>query len=170
MRAKEALAHKDTAIIPLRVGDERTSMELTYEQLKELCAPIIENLRQCCKRALEKAKLQPSEIDMVALVGGSTRLRFIPELVLEIFGKDPVTDLNPDLAVAEGAAIVAASYFGKPNQEIIVEGKKYLAAAVRPQITIAPRDLCLAVITKEDHGDREEYNVPIIPACSKLPY
>jgi molecular chaperone DnaK (HSP70) len=168
--SKEALAHKDTAVIPLRIGNERTSMELTYDQLKELCAPIIENLRQCCKRALEKANLQPSEIDTVALVGGSTRLRFIPELAREIFGKDPVTDLDPDLAVAKGASIVAAAYFGKPNQEIIVEGKKYLAAAVRPQITIAPRDLCVAVITKKDQGDENEYNEPLIPAGSKLPY
>jgi molecular chaperone DnaK (HSP70) len=168
--AKEALAHKDATIIPLRIGDERTSMELTYDQLKELCAPIIENLRRCCKRALEKAKLQPCEIDTVVLVGGSTRLRFIPDIVREIFGKDAVTDVDPDFAVAKGAAIVAASYFGKPNREIIVEGKRYLASAVKPQTMIAPRDLCVAVITKEDHGDREEYNVPIIPAGSKLSY
>jgi len=168
--AKEALAHKDTAVIPLRVGSERTSMELTYDRLKELCSPVIENLRLCCKRALEKAKLQPSEIDTVALVGGSIRLRFIPELAREIFGKDPVTDIDPDLAVAKGAAIVAAAYFGEPNRQIIVEGKRYLAAAVRPQITIAPRDLCVAVITKKDQGDENEYNVPIIPAGSKLPY
>ena len=168
--SKEALGHKDTAVITLRIGDERTSMELTYEQLKELCAPIIENLRQCCKRALEKAKLQPSEIDTVVLVGGSTRLRFIPDIVREIFGKDAVTDVDPDFAVAKGAAIVAASYFGKPNREIIVEGKRYLASTVKPQTMIAPRDLCVAVITKKDKGDENEYNEPIIPAGSKLPY
>jgi len=72
--AKEALTHKDTAIIPLRIGNERVSMELTYQRLKELRSPIIDNLRQCCKRALEKGKLAPSQIDKVVLVGGSTRL------------------------------------------------------------------------------------------------
>jgi len=168
--AKEALAHKDTAVIPLRIGNERTSMELTYERLKDLCAPIIEDLRQCCKKALEKAKLQPSEINTVVLVGGSTRLRFIPELVREIFGKDPVTDIDPDLAVARGAAIVAATYFGEPDREIIVEGRRYLASAVRPQTTIAARHLCVAAVTKKEQGDMKEYNVPIIPAGSKLPY
>jgi molecular chaperone DnaK len=168
--AKEMLAHKDSAIIPLRIGDERISMELTYQRLKELCGPIIDNLRQCCKKAMEKANLQPSQIEKVVLVGGSTRLRFIRELVAETFGKEPVGDTDPDTAVARGAAIIAAAYFGPPNRELIVEGKKYLASAVRPQKTISPRDLCVAAITKEQIGDKSEYNVPIIPAGSKLPY
>jgi len=169
-QAKETLARRDTAVIPLRIGETRTSMELTYDQLKELCHDIIENLRQCCQRALEKAKLQPSQIDTVLLVGGSTRLRFVPELVREIFGKDPVTDADPDMTVAKGAAIVSAACFGKPDQTILVENRKYLASAVRPQITIAPRDLCVAVVRKKNNGDREEYNVPIIPVGSRLPY
>lgn len=168
--AKEALARRDTAVIPLRIGEQRTSMELTYDQLKEQCEDIIEDLRQCCKRALEKAELNASEIDAILLVGGSTRLRFIPELVREIFGKDPVTDADPDRTVASGAAIVAAACFGKPNQEIIVENKKYLASAVRPQTTIAPRDLCVAAVTRKGGGDTDEYNVAIIPAGSRLPY
>lgn len=168
--AKETLARRDTAIVPVRIGEQRTSMQLSYDQLKELCRDIIENLRQCCKRAMKKAKLQPSEIDTVLLVGGSTRLRFVPELVQEIFGKDPVTDADPDLTVAKGAAIVSAACFGKPDQTILVENRKYLASAVRPQITIAPRDLCVAVVRRKNNGDRDEYNVPIIPAGSRLPY
>jgi len=168
--AKENLSRRDTAVIPLRIGDKRMSMELTYGQLKELCGEIIENLRQCCKRATAKAKLQPSEIDVILLVGGSTRLRFVPEIVREVFGKDPMTDADPDLTVAKGAAIVAAAYFGKPDQPILVGPNRYLASAVRPQTTIAPRDLCLAVIKDEDQNDREEHNVPIIPAGTHLPY
>jgi len=168
-QAKKTLARKDTAVIPLRIGNERTSTELTYEQLTELCAPIIENLLQCCKRALEKACLTPEQIDIVLIVGGSSRLRFVPKIVKEIFGKDPVTDTDPDLAVAKGNAIIAAAYFAKPNQEILVEGRKYIASAIRDR-QIAARDLCIAAITKEDKGDRREYNVAIIPSGSKLPF
>ena len=168
--AKENLSRRDTAIIPLRIGDKRMSMELTYGQLKEICGDIIENLRQCCKRALEKAKLQPSEIDVILLVGGSTRLRFVPEIVREVFGKDPMTDADPDLTVAKGAAIVAAAYFGKPDQPILVGKNRYLASAVRPQTTIAPRDLCVAVIKHEGQNGEGEYNVPIIQAGAHLPY
>lgn len=168
--AKEVLARRDKTVIPLRIGEKRMSMELTYEQLKSLCQDIIETLRQCLKRVLQKANLDPTEIDTVLLVGGSTRLRFVPELVREVFGQDPMTDADPDLTVARGAAIVAAAYFGKPDQPIVVEGQRYLAAAVRPQKTIAPRDLCVAAITDKDPADRREYNVPIIPAGSALPY
>jgi molecular chaperone DnaK len=167
--AKETLARRETAIVPLRIGDKRMSMELSYGQLKKLCGDIIDNLRQCCQRALEKAGLQPSQIDTVLLVGGSTRLRFLPELVREIFGKDAVTDADPDLTVARGAAILAAACFGRPDQTILVEDKKYLASAVRPQTTIAPRDLCVAAITLKK-GSKGERNVPIIPAGSHLPF
>jgi molecular chaperone DnaK len=70
--AKETLARRDSAIIPLKIGDKRTSFELTYQQLKECSFPVIDILRQCCQKALKKAGLNPSQIDKVLLVGGST--------------------------------------------------------------------------------------------------
>ena len=167
--AKETLSRKDSTVIPLRIGNERTSMEITYEQLKEYSAPVIETLKQGCRRALKKAGLEPSEINKVVLVGGSTRLRFVHDVVQEVFGQEPVGDTDPDLAVVKGAAIVAAAHYGKPDGEIIVDGKIYLASSVKPR-PIAPRDLCVAAITKEHEGDIDEYNVPIITANSKLPY
>jgi len=167
--AKEILARKDTAVIPLRIGNERTSMEVTYEQLKEYCADIIVTLCNCCQRALEKANLTPDQIDNVLIVGGSSRLRFVPEIVKEIFGKDPVTDTDPDLAVAKGNAVIAAAHFAKSNQKILYEGRIYLASAINDR-QIAARDLCVAAINMEEHGDKNEYNFAIIPAGAKLPY
>lgn len=167
--AKETLSRRDTAIIPLRIGNEWTSIQLTYEKLKELSFPIIDTLRKCCQKALKKADLKPSDIDKVLLVGGSTRLPFVAEIVRDSFGKDPVTDTDPDLAVARGAAITAAAYFGKHDEEILVDGRLYLASSIKPQ-AIAPRDLCVAAITRKEQGDTREYNVPIIPAGSKLLY
>ena len=168
-QAKETLARKDTAIIPLKLGNERTSMEVTYELLKECSADVIATLRNCCQRVLEKADLTAEKIDNVLIVGGSIRLRFVQDIVKDIFGKDPVTDTDPDLAVAKGNAIIAAAHFAKPNQEILVEGRKYIASAINDR-QIAARDLCIAAITKEDKGDRREYNVAIIPSGSKLPF
>ena len=167
--AKEALARKDKTVIPLRIGCERTSIELTYDQLKEYSAPVIKILRQCCQRALEKAELQPSQIDKVILVGGSTRLRFVQEIIKDIFGQDPVTDTDPDLAVAKGAAILAATHYGRAGQQIVVEGRKYLAGAIKTR-QIAARDLCVAAIVKKNEDETNERNIPIIPASSKLPY
>jgi molecular chaperone DnaK (HSP70) len=53
---------------------------------------------------------------------------------------------------------------------MLVDGKKDLCSAIRPQTTIAPRDLCVAAITRKSQGDANEYNVVIIPAAAKLPY
>jgi molecular chaperone DnaK (HSP70) len=167
--AKEALARKDKAIIPLRIGAERTSMEFTYDQLKEWSAPVIEILSKCPQRALEKAGLQPSQIDKIVKVGGSTRLKFVTEIIKDVFGQDPVTDTDPDLAVAKGAAILAATHYGRAGEQIVVEGRRYLAGAIKTQ-QIAARDLCVAAIVKKGKGDAKERNVPIIPASSKLPY
>jgi molecular chaperone DnaK len=168
-QAKELLARKDTALIPLKIADVRTSMQITYEQLKEYSSPVIQTLKDCCKRAIEKSGLKPEQIESVLTVGGSSRLRFVPEIVKEIFGKDPVTDTDPDMAVAKGNAIIAAAHFAAPDEQIIVEGTRYLASVIKDH-KIAARDLCLAVVTKEDQGDHTEYNSAIIPAGSKLPF
>lgn len=166
-QAKELLAHKDTAIVPMRAGGKRFSMEVTYEQMKQWSAATIETLRNCCKRALEKAG--SVKIDKVVLVGGSSRLRFVPEIVKDIFGQDPVCDTDPDLAVVRGNAILAAAHFSESDGELMIEGKRYLASSIRPG-QIAGRALCVAAITKEETGDLREYNAPIIPSGAKLPY
>ena len=168
-QAKEMLAHKDTAIIPLRVGSDRFSMEITYDQLKEYSGDVIETLRGCCMRVLQKADLNPSEIGDIVLIGGSSRLRFVLEIVKDVFGKEPVTDTDPDMAVAKGDAILATAYFAKSDSELMIEGRKYLASSIKPS-QIAGRDLCVAAITQRSGGDSKEYNVPIIPSGAKLPF
>ncbi|MCD4831697.1 MAG: Hsp70 family protein [Anaerohalosphaeraceae bacterium] len=168
-QAKETLAQKDTALIPLKIGDKRTSLELTCEQLKECAVDEIKTLTDCCKKVLKKANLQPSDIGKILTVGGSSRLRFIPEIIKIVFGKEPVSDTDLDLAVAKGNAIIAAVHFGEPDEEIIIEGQKFLTSAIKT-LQIAVRDLCVAAVTKRDQGDMNLYNAPIIPAGSKLPF
>lgn len=168
-QAKEMLAHKDVAIIPLRVGNDRFSMEITYEQMQAWSSEIIETLRSCCKRALEKAGIKSSDLAKIVLIGGSSRLRFVPEIIKNVFGQQPYTDTDPDMAVAKGNAILAAAYFAESGSELLIEGKRHLASVIKPS-QIAGRDLCVAAITKKDSGDNKEYNVPIIPSGAKLPY
>ena len=169
-QAKEMLAHKDTVIIPLRVGSDRFSMEITYDQLKEYSGEVIKTLRDCCTRVLQKENLNPSEIDNVVLIGGSGRLRFVPEIIKDIFGKEPVTDTDPDMAVAKGNAILAAAYFAKSGSELMIGGRKYLTDVINSSRQIAGRDLCVAAITGKSGDGRTEYNCPIIPSGAKLPF
>jgi len=168
-QAKEMLAHKDTAIIPLRVGIDRFSMEITYDQLKEYSGEVIETLRNCCNRVLQKADITPCEIGDIVLIGGASRSRFVPEIVKDIFGKEPVTDTDPDMAVAKGNAILAAAYFSAPGSILSVGKHRYLASSIKPT-QIAGRDLCVAAITEKSGDVNTEYNCPIIPSGAKLPF
>ena len=84
---------------------ERT---LTRSQLNQLTQDLIEALVPPVMRALQDAKLSPSQVDKILLVGGSTRMPAVQEKIREIFGKEPTKGVNPDEAVAIGAAIQAA--------------------------------------------------------------
>jgi molecular chaperone DnaK (HSP70) len=76
-------------------------------QLEALIAPIVERTLGPCRQALADAELQPSQIDEVVLVGGSTRIPLVRRKVEELFGRKPHSELNPDEVVALGAAVQA---------------------------------------------------------------
>ena len=81
---------------------------LTRAKFEELSDELIERCKKPCFEALEAAHLKPEEIDEVILVGGSTRIPAIQNLVKTVFGKEPSKSVNPDEAVSLGAAIQGA--------------------------------------------------------------
>ncbi|MBP8303816.1 MAG: molecular chaperone DnaK [Phycisphaerae bacterium] len=93
-------------------GPKHLQMALTRSTFESLCEHVFERLRNPCRKALEDAKLRPSEVEEVLLVGGSTRIPKVGQIVKEIFGKEPNRSLNPDEVVAMGAAIQAAVLAG----------------------------------------------------------
>ena len=80
---------------------------LARAELDALIRPVIDRTLVPCRQALADAGLEPSQIDDVVLVGGSTRMPLVRHLVGELFGRTPHTDLNPDEVVALGAAVQA---------------------------------------------------------------
>jgi len=86
-------------------GPKHLVMKLTRGKFEQMCMDIFERSRKPCELALKDAGLSPSDISEVILVGGSTRIPAIQKLVKEIFGKEPNKSVNPDEAVAIGAAI-----------------------------------------------------------------
>jgi len=79
----------------------------TRAEFETLIAPIVERTLGPCRQALADAGLQPSQIDEVVLVGGSTRIPLVRRRVEELFGRKPHSELNPDEVVALGAALQA---------------------------------------------------------------
>ena len=96
-------------------------MTLTRAQFEELTDSLIERCRKPVLQALKDAGFSPSDIDEVVLVGGSTRIPKVQELVKEIFGKEPHRGVNPDEVVAIGAAIQGSVLAGDRKDVLLLD-------------------------------------------------
>lgn len=101
--AKERLTHDEKTTVSF----DGSAFELSRAQLNELIAPLLQRTGVACRRALKDAGLKPSELDGVVLVGGSTRVPAVRSFVAELFGREPLADIDPDQVVALGAAVQA---------------------------------------------------------------
>jgi len=94
--------------------------KLTRAKFEEIISTIVNKTEQPCKQALKDAKLKPSDIDHIVLVGGTTRIPLVKKKVKEIFGKKPKRDVDPMECVAIGAAIQAGVLSGDIDKDIVL--------------------------------------------------
>ncbi len=102
-------------------GPKHLLTTITRSTFEGLIDPMIDRCRQPVLQALKDAKLNPSEIDEVVLVGGSTRVPKVRELVKEIFGKEPHQGVNADEVVAVGAAIQGSVLSGERKDVLLLD-------------------------------------------------
>ena len=102
-------------------GPKHLQMSITRSKFEELADELMERCRKPVMQALQDAKLKPSEIDEVVLVGGSTRVPKIRQIVKEIFGKEPHQGVNPDEVVAIGAAIQGSVLSGERRDVLLLD-------------------------------------------------
>jgi molecular chaperone DnaK len=102
-------------------GPKHLSMNLTRSKFEQLVDHLIERCRGPVIQALKDAKLDPSAIDEVVLVGGSIRIPKVQEIVKKIFGKDPHKGVNPDEVVAVGAAIQGGVLAGEVQDILLLD-------------------------------------------------
>jgi molecular chaperone DnaK len=102
-------------------GPKHLNLKLTRAKLESLVEDLILKTRGPCETALKDAGLKPAEIDEVILVGGQTRMPKVQEFVRDIFGKEPRKDVNPDEAVAVGAAIQAGVLGGQVKDVLLLD-------------------------------------------------
>ena len=102
-------------------GPKHLQITITRAQFEQMCDALVERCRGPVVQALKDAKLDPKDIDEVVLVGGSTRIPKVQELVKKLFGKDPHKGVNPDEVVALGAAIQGGVLGGDVQDVLLLD-------------------------------------------------
>ena len=102
-------------------GPKHFNKTLSRDDFESLVSDLVEQTIEPCQKALWDAKLQPSDIDKVILVGGQTRSPIVGRTVKDIFGKDASAEINPDEVVAMGAAIQGAVMAGDVKDIVLLD-------------------------------------------------
>jgi molecular chaperone DnaK len=113
--------------------------EITQEQFVALVEPLLSETMTHVQQALKDANLTPKDIDEILLVGGSTRIPYVHKLIKDFFDKEPRTDVNPDEAVALGAAIQAGLKSGSLSKSGLIA------------TDVAPFSMGIAVLKEYKH-------------------
>ena len=104
-----------------QTGPKHLTMKISRAKFEELIDPLVERCRKPVLQALEDAGMKPSDIDEIVLVGGSTRVPKVREVVKAIFGKEPHQGVNPDEVVAIGAAIQGSVLAGERTDVLLLD-------------------------------------------------
>ena len=102
-------------------GPKHLAIKLTRARFEQMVADILERTVEPCKKALTDAGVTPAQIDEVVLVGGSTRIPKVQEMVRNLFGKDPNRSVNPDEVVAVGAAVQGGVLGGEVKDVLLLD-------------------------------------------------
>ncbi len=102
-------------------GPKHLNIKLTRAKLESLCSTLLDRLEEPCRTAIRDASMQARDIDEVILVGGMTRMPAVQERVKKIFGKEPSKNVNPDEAVAVGAAVQGGVLQGDVKDVLLLD-------------------------------------------------
>jgi len=115
--AKHALSARSRALIRVEMGGQSLEVPVTRALFEELTADLLERTAYTTRQLLAAAKMEWKDVSRVLLVGGSTRMPMVVEMLRKLSGKEPDHTVNPDEAVARGAALYAAYLLAKETPE-----------------------------------------------------
>lgn len=181
--AKRTLSNAPQAVVVLSAGGHHEQIRVTREKFEEITAELLDRTRILTEGVLEEAGLVWDGIDRVLLVGGSTRMRMVPELILRLSGNEPERGIAEDEVVALGAALVALD--AAVREEEAKEKRKYLGGGagvesapgdglarltkgkVKSIRDVTSQSLGLVVVRRDNHD--LEFNAVIIPHNTPVP-
>jgi len=130
-------------------------VEISRQDFEKLLRPLLEETLEAIDRALDDAKLGPEQLDRIILVGGSTRIPLVQQMVEEHLGQPPTAGIQPDLCVALGAALQAGVLVGEAVDAILVD--------------VIPHSLGISVAVSTRMGIMPGFFSVIVPRNSVVP-
>lgn len=163
-KAKHDLTSRESTSISVSAGGKRTKFELTRQEFSDAIAFHIENMRMTMMVILEENNLKPSDVDEILMVGGSSRIPAVLDMVTSYFGKQPNTSVHPDEAVARGAALFASQIMAAENSSAIAPQVRNTIERLPSVRDIVPHSIGTTVLWDDD----TEHNSIILERGSKL--
>ena len=162
--AKETLSEQPstTVRLPYLADGYNFEAELTRERFEELTRDLLDRTFEACDRLFDRATRSAGDVDTVLLCGGSTRMSQVHDAVTDYFGQEPSREINPDEAVARGAAMAAAIEYDPDAVEEMLPGES--GSVVTSSVTPQPLGA-----RAQDPDTREYYYDVMIEADEPLP-
>ncbi len=104
---KREIGGASAASLQIAIGENSYAWSVDEDRFARLCEPLVQRMRAPIERAMRDAKLQPTQLDEIVLVGGASRMPMVARLVSRMFGRLPLRHVNPDQAIALGASVAA---------------------------------------------------------------
>jgi len=172
--AKIQLSSRERTTIVHHHNGQSVKVDLTKADFESRCKNLIEKCKTICEIALQEAKMKWDEIDKILLVGGMTRMPMVREMIAQLSSAPIATDVNPDEAVAMGAAIQATLLLLREEDE---SGEEILDEETRAQFSTREGSLMQVIdITSQtlgvvlwDDSNLEEYVYPMIRKRTAIP-
>ncbi|WP_431100654.1 Hsp70 family protein [Roseateles noduli] len=156
-QAKRDLSERESAVMGLMLDGRRAELEITRADFESATAELLQRLRRPIERALQDAQLSPGALNEVVLVGGATRMPMIRQMITRLFQRLPLRTIDPDQAIAQGAAVQA--------------GLKARDAALDEVVLTDVMPFSLGVITSQRVGQQrvDDRFSPIIERNTPVP-
>jgi molecular chaperone HscC len=157
-RIKRELSANSKAELDIEIRQQKLHWEIEEERFAHLSDALLQRLRGPLERALRDAKLTPTDLSEIVLVGGASRMPMIPRLVSRMFGRLPLRHVNPDQAIGLGAAVAAGlkARDAKLDEVILTD--------------VCPYTLGTQVSVRNPSGGHQSgYFLPIIQRNSTVP-
>ena len=149
-KAKHDLTQRQSTTVSLSAGGQRFRTQITREEFSRAIRPAIQGMMMTIENVLDDCKLTPQDVDDVLLVGGSSRVPAVKEMLRDFFGRESNTTVHPDEAVVRGAALFAAKLLEAKDPTLLLPVVREVARALPAVKDVVPHSVGVTTVDDDD--------------------